>query len=112
MLWVVKSIYRYFLGFVFKDNVEISRKSGKIFYRYGGYEYNVICPRIRKPLEAILWIENENKKDITKEVTMAMGAFGNFHGIPTNPKLLGHKEIKIITPTNEYIFKENDYIVI
>ena len=63
------------------------------YYSDGGTKYKIISPQCKKgPRSITHFMKNSDEfleDNIEKNIRECMGPYGNFHGIPTTPKMIG-----------------------
>lgn len=108
------SVYKFreMFASVFESGKLESNNQGKVVeltYYKDSTKYKIAIPVKRglRPIKTISFDSGsaeENKKD-TEIVKEFMGPFGNFHGIPTNPSMMGINRPLIITYRNNVVVK-------
>lgn len=99
----------------FEDrSVTILGDNMHIDYNYNGNRYTVITPMVLRPRPIIGMheVSGDDNVDIMDKLRQYMGPYGNFHGIPTTPKMLGSADdIKVKYRNNiEVTYKPTDVI--
>lgn len=90
------------------------QNSYDLHYFFNGYYYKIRFPQEKKMMRRIIRFQDENDNIINSTILTYAGPFLNFHHIPTTPKLLGYKVVKVNYKlgNKQKIFNENDIIKI
>ena len=94
------------------DTIFNEKNSWTVHYRKDGIRYAIVFPKkMKKTINCLpMSVVDENNIDVTSQVTLAMGINHDFHGIPTTPKLLGHKTLTLCFTKESVTFDTNDTI--
>lgn len=95
-------------------NVKKNKKDiYEVQYKHNGkyYKFPLLIKRGPKPV--ILLALDENGNDITDEINMYYGPYGNFNGLQLTPNNIGYKKITItFDEDNIKTFIENEVILL
>jgi len=84
------NICRFFSSKLFENGLVIDQqKALEIVYYLKETRYRVITPK-RLGVRPILQLFDLKDQDVTIHIKDALGPYGNFHGIPTTPLMLGY----------------------
>ncbi len=93
--------------------LKIYKKNYNLTYYDGDIKYHIRFPK-KRGVRQIVYVSTHDAKNVTDKIITFMGPGHNFHGIPTNPKLLGFENGLYVKYRNglEIFYRGNDEILL
>jgi uncharacterized protein DUF5772 len=111
------SLYRWLANVLNMGKVTVMPTYIQITYQYGTETYHCRIPKRRGPSTytqiTCQASDGSWNRDVSKELAPLLGPQGNFHGIPTTPRLLGYASLRVSYLNDNYkVFGSDEVLML